>query len=393
MKKRNDNFTLSSEEAVDEFMKYYDSDSHRHHRSSHRHGGSSSKQGHSHHHKKKKQSLALKILIIFVLIIFLIAALLSVTVLIMRNKGKAEISKKKENVTLQTADDAVAYDDSGKTVEYKGKKYVYNEDIITVAFLGIDDKRDKVMYSSEYGVAGQADTIMVLAYDSRKNEVSVIAIPRDSVIDVDIYSANGNFVKTEKMQICLSFAYGDGGSSSCENVIKSIERVLLGIPIDSYFSLRVKGIDALNDAVGGVELTSLETIRQFVKGENVKLVGSQARSYVTARDTSKTDSDSLRRERQIQYIKAFASKTMSLAKKNIGIVTTLYNTAKTYSVTDITLSRAVYIAGELVSDSAKIGKVTSLKGNYVETESYPQFILDDESVYETILDIFYESVN
>lgn len=392
MKKRNDNFTLSSEEAVNEFMKYYDSDSHRHHRSSHGHCDNSSKHGHT-QHKKKKPPFALRVLIIVVLIIFLIVSLFSVTVLIMHNRGKEEIDKKKENVTLQTADDAVAYDDSGKTVEYKGKKYVYNEDIITVAFLGIDDKRDRVMYSSEYGVAGQADTIMVLAYDTRANEVSVIAIPRDSVIDVDIYSANGNFVKTKRMQICLSFAYGDGGNSSCENVIKSIERVLLGIPIDSYFSLRVKGIDALNDAVGGIELTSLETIRQFVKGEKVKLIGSQARSYVTARDTSKTDSDSLRRERQIQYIKAFASKTMSLARKNIGIVTTLYNTAKAYSVTDITLSRAVYISGEFVRNSAKIGKVTSLKGNYVETESYPQFILDNESVYETILDIFYESVN
>ncbi len=393
MKKRNDNFNVSSEEALSEFMKYYDSQPHHHHHhSSHGHSGKSSNHRHS-HHKKKKQSIALRILVIVVLILFLIASLIGVTLLIMRNKGKEEINKKKETVTLQTSDGAVAYDDSGKTVEYKGKKYVYNEDIITVAFLGVDDKRGNVMYSSEYGVAGQADTIMVLAYDTKKNEVSVIAIPRDSVIDVDIYSANGNFVKTEKMQICLSFAYGDGGSSSCENVIKSIERVLLGIPIDSYFSLRVKGIDALNDAVGGIELTSIETIRQFVKGEKVKLVGSQARSYVTARDTSKTDSDSLRRERQIQYIKAFASKTMTLAKKNIGIVTTLYNTAKAYSVTDITLSSAVYIAGELVSDSAKIGKVTSLKGDYVETDSYPQFILDEESVYETILDVFYESVN
>lgn len=393
MKKRNDNFDLSSEEVVDEFMKAYSSHSHRRH---HHHSHSNSSSDHEKTENKspekrsrRKLPLILRILIIIVVVLFFLAILGAGAVLIMQRKGMSDINKKKEEATIATPENAVSYDDSGKTVEYNGKKYVYNEDIITAAFLGIDDKSVSVNITDEYGTAGQADTIMLIAYDTNTGEISIITVPRDSMADVDVYSASGNFARTEKMQICLSFAYGDGGEKSCENVIKSIERLLMGIPIDSYFSLRVRGVDALNAAVGGIELTSIETIGQFTKGEKIRLTGTAARFYCTSRDRSKIDSDTLRRQRQIQYVKAYAAKVMSLAKDDIGIITKLYNTAKQYAVTDISLSSAVYLGTELVTNSAKINKVTSLQGEYISTDKFPQFIVDEETTYETILEIFY----
>ncbi len=411
MKKRNNNFDLSGEEVVDEFMKGYGSHSrsrHHHSHSSHHHSsrekgthnGSGSEHHHHHHHhshndknKKKKIPLILKILIIIVALIFFVGIVCVSGYFIARKIGENSLNGNKEDVTISTHDNAISYDDSGKTVEYKGQKYVYNEDIVTGVFLGIDDKSVSVNITDEYGTAGQADTIMVFAYDTKTGDVSIITVPRDSMVDVDVYSESGNFARTEEMQICLAFAYGDGGEGSCENTIKSIERVLMGIPIDSYFSLRVRGVDALNAVIGGVELTCLETVGQFVKGEKMLLQGTQARFYVTSRDRNKIDSDALRRERQIQYVKAFAAKTMSLAKKDIGIISKLYNTAKQYTVTDINFNSAVYLGTELVTKSAKISKVTALPGKYVETDNFPAYVLDNELVYETILDTFYKKVN
>ncbi|MBE6754997.1 MAG: hypothetical protein E7555_00845 [Ruminococcaceae bacterium] len=396
MKKRNDNFDLSGEEVVDEFMKAYSSHSHhKHHHHHHSHDNSSSsdkektEKKSSEKKERKEIPLFLRILIIIVAALFLLVILGAGAVLVMHRRGMSDINKKKEEATIETIDSVVSYDDSGKTVEYKGKKYVYNEDIVTAAFLGIDDKSFGVNITDEYGTAGQADTIMVLAYDTKTGEISIITVPRDSMVDVDVYSASGNFARTEEMHICLSFAYGDGAEKSCENVIKSIERLLMGVPVDSYFSLRVKGVDSLNDAVGGIELTSIETIGQFTKGEKIKLTDSSARFYCTARDKTKIDSDALRRQRQIQYVKAYSAKVMSLAKDDIGIISKLYNTAKKYSVTDISLSSAVYLGTELVTNSAKINKVTSLQGEYVSADKFPQFIVDKESTYEMILDIFY----
>ncbi len=405
MKKRNDDFGLSREEVVAEYLKSYDSHSrHKHHHSHHSDEESSQyreENGVSHHHKhhstnekKRKKSipLALRVLIIIVAILFFLTIIGAGAFLIMRKKGMDDIKNNKDNVNIGTIDNVVSYDENGKTVEYKGQKYTYNEDVITMAFLGVDDKSFGVSTTEIYGEAGQADTIMVLAYDTKKDTVSIITVPRDSMVDVDVYSQSGNFARTEKMQVCLAFAYGNGKETSCENVIKSIERALMGVPIDSYFSLRVRGVDALNAAVGGIRLTSLETIGSFTKGEKLHLKGTQARYYCTARDRSKIDSDSLRRERQIQYIKAYASRVISMAKEDIGIVTTLYNTAKQYSVTDIKLSTAIYLASELLSNSVSIDKVVSLKGNYINSDTYPQYILNDEQVYETVLEIFYDKV-
>lgn len=393
MKKRNDNFELSSEEVVNEFMKAYGSHSHHRHHHSHEKSSSSEKDKSERTTSEKKQKkvmpLLLRIIIIIVAVLFFLALLGAGAILIMHRQGMSDINKKKDDATIETIDSVVSYDDSGKTVEYKGQKYVYNENIVTAAFLGIDDKSVSVNITDEYGTAGQADTIMVLAYDTKTGEISILTVPRDSMVDVDVYSASGKFARTEEMQICLSFAYGDGGEKSCENVIKSIERLLMGIPIDSYFSLRVRGVDALNAAVGGIELTSLETIGQFNEGEKIKLTGTAARFYCTSRDRSKIDSDALRRQRQIQYVKAYASKVMSLAKDDIGIITKLYNTAKQYAVTDISLSSAVYLGSEFVTNSAKINTVTAIQGEYVSSDKFPQFIVDKESTYETILEVFY----
>lgn len=397
MKKRNNNFDLSGEEVVGEFMKAYDSrSSHRHHHRSHSSGEHSEKKSeHSHSSKRKKKKsvpVFLKVLIIIVVILLLLAMLSTGALLIMQKRGKDAIANKKEDVTIATIDSAVSYDDSGKTVIYNGQKYVFNENIVTAVFLGIDDRRSGVYLTDEHGTAGQSDTIMVLAYDTENGNVSVLTIPRDTMVAVDVYSASGKFARTEEMQICLSFAYGDGGKLSCENTIKSIERVLMGVPVDHYFSLRESGVDALNAAVGGIELTAIETIGQFREGEKVHLTGTAARYYCTHRDSSKLESDSLRRQRQIQYVKAFASRVISMAKDDIGVISRLYNTAKKYTVTDISLSDAVFVGTELVNDSAKINKVTSLRGEYIRGDKFAEFVIDKESTYETILEIFYNKV-
>lgn len=427
MRKRDNDFDLSHEEVINEFMKSYDSHHRRHHKhhSKHHHH-----HHHSHHHhsndnindnvevknlidgekendtltsldakkpeekkeRKKKIPLFFRILIIIVAVLFSLAIMGTCAVLIMNAVTRNKLLKSREDVVLQTIDGAVAYDDSGKTVEYKGQKYVYNENVITFAFFGIDDKGINTNVLDVHGEAGQADTILVFAYNIDNGDVSIISVPRDSMVDVDIYNQSGKFAGTERLQVCLSYAFGNGGVSSCENTVKSLERILMGVPIDMYFSMKVRGIDALNAAVGGIELTSIETIGDFVKGQKVHLTGTAARFYVTRRDRSKIDSDKYRRERQMQYLRAFIDKTLGIAKKNIGIVTTLYNTAKQYSVTDITLSDAVFYATNLLNTSAKIKSVTTLGGEYVNTDSVPEYILDEEQVYQTILDTFYTKV-
>lgn len=87
------------------------------------------------------------------------------------------------------------------------------------------------------------------------------------MVDIDLYTVGGEFVRTENMQLCLAYAYGDGGTSSCENVTTAISRILANVPVEKYFALDLSGIAPLNDAVGGVTVTSLYDFlhRAFIK--------------------------------------------------------------------------------------------------------------------------------
>ena len=49
------------------------------------------------------------------------------------------------------------------------------------------------------------------------------------------------------MQLCLSYAYGDGKAKSAENTANSISRILYVVPITKYFALDLNGIAHLND--------------------------------------------------------------------------------------------------------------------------------------------------
>lgn len=83
---------------------------------------------------------------------------------------------------------------------------------------------------------------------------------------------------TEKQQICLSYSYGDGKESSCENTVNSVQRLFYNIPINTYFSLDLDGISALNDSVGGVDVVSPETIGEFVEEKAITLSDSRLKA-------------------------------------------------------------------------------------------------------------------
>ena len=86
---------------------------------------------------KKKKKKGLKILLILLLIFFLIIAVAAGAFFVLQFKGKQMVSY--EDATIQAVEEAEIEND-GKTVYYNGKKYRLNENITSVACLGIDKK-------------------------------------------------------------------------------------------------------------------------------------------------------------------------------------------------------------------------------------------------------------
>ena len=217
-------------------------------------------------------------------------------------------------------------------------------------------------------------------------------IPRDSMIDVDQFSVSGEYVGVDNMQICLAYAYGDGRKTSAENVLTSAERVLYGIPLSMYGVLDLDGIAVLNDAVGGITVTLQDDYNGASAGQQITLHGMEAHQFVRSRDTNALDSDAPRRTRQIQYMRAYLNKIVDAARQDIGVIRRLYNAATEYGFTNVSLAKVTYIATTLLSKGVSLRDITTLQGTLKDADPYPEFHVDEQAAFETVLDVFYTQV-
>ena len=345
--------------------------------------------------KKKTIKKYKKALIVTLIVIASIAVVVAATYFILRTVGKSHFKPAVMSVDeISTVEGATASD--GSTIKYNGKVYRPNKDVIYFAFIGVDKETLGTEEGREHS-AGQSDVNMLFALDTKNGNTSIILIPRDTMVDIDILNSAGDRIGISEEQLCLSYAYGDGRERSCENVLVSMERLLFGIEIDNYYALDLDGIGTLNDAVGGIELTAIEDIHGSYfycsKGDKLFLWGDDARIYVKYRDTSIRESDTARRQRQIQYAKAFAFKAFEQIKKDSSKVSEIFNAAKDYSCTNFELSRVTYLASVLVEKRARFtidnDDIHILEGEDLGTGDFREIHLDRDKVFETILDVFY----
>ena len=232
-------------------------------------------------------------------------------------KKTSEAKKVSQNKQTSQAEVSQASDN---TIEYNGHKYEYNTDLENYLFIGVD-KKEEVTLQDTPGTAGQADCVMILSANKQTKKVKVLQVSRDSMTDVDIYDANGNYYTSVRAQIATQYAYGDGKQSSCLAMEKTVSELLYDLPIAGYVSLDIAGIHAINDAVGGVTITVPEDYTYinsvFQKGAEITLTGDLAELYVRYRDINQEGSNNERMRRQTQYIPALIS---TIRQNTSGVV-------------------------------------------------------------------------
>lgn len=283
--------------------------------------------------------------------------------------------------------------DAGYDILYKGKKYVYNKDILTHLILGID-KKTPVAPAKDGLSGGQSDAIFLIVMNPHTMKIDIIAIPRDTISKVWIYDIDGNFVQTGKTQICLQHGYGDGMELSNERALKAVSYLMYDLPIHSVTSINMGAVGKLNDAVGGVTLESLHTFNcssySFIQGKTVTLKGDIAYDYVHYRDITRHNTASERLERQKQYINLFMKQTLASIKKDLGNVKKIYNIIDDYVVSNLSLDELVYLGSEAIS--YELGEFISLKGQLDTSKKYERYYLDEAALQELIIQKFYEEV-
>ena len=349
-----------------------------------------------HHHKFKHLATWKKVLIIAVSIILALMIAFAGTFLILREIGRRGMHDYDGfEVTTPSADEkgnqVIKADNNGRVITYNGVSYQLNENLINIVFVGVDEGK-----SGDNTDLEMSDAIYTMAIDTETGSVKILGVSRDTMADVDLYSDQGDFVETQKLQIAFSYAYAGGKVHGGENTTKSLSRLFYGLPLKNYFAINMKALVTLNDTIGGVTLVSSMTFtspidgRTINKGDTVTLHGKEADYYVRHRDTEKLDSNNERMQRQQEYIRAFMSSIVPAAKKDISVVTKLYDEIKVNSDTSLDLPKITYIASTALTKLRNASDIeyVSLKGPITKGE-YAEMHVTNEDTIQTMLSVFY----
>lgn len=316
---------------------------------------------------------------------------------------KEQIAREKAAITaLQWEDNWVAIGD---------KIYAYDEECVNLLFLGID-KPGNIEEETDFDnwESGQTDAIFVVSLNPTKKSVNIIGIPRNSMVNVDIYDAENHKIDTVFDQICLQYAFAGGGQPGLDRIEESVETLFYGLPIHGAFAVGYDAVGVVNDMAGGVDVEVLESFntkkQKFQKGDMLHLDGETALAYVRGRDFGQVGSPTLRLQRQKQYLLALIDKVRKAVKEDPVLVRDMYNAVSSYMNTDVTLEEVVYLAAESVDYGFGDSSFYLLQGEdkVVEipegelrekTEAepfYDDYYLDEESLKEIMLEVFYKEV-
>ncbi len=284
-------------------------------------------------------------------------------------------------------------------IRYNGKTYQYKDNLMNILCMGIDS-RDGIAKEKTPGKAGQADCVILAVLDDEAKTIQLINISRDSMVPVHVYATDGSFVEDRTEQLALQYAYGNGRDWSCQLMEQTVSDLFYGLPIHGYCALSMNSIASLNDAVGGVTVTVPEELAElkpklFTAGEVVTLRGELAYHFVHDRAYKSADvaSNNKRIARQKTYAVAFVNQLKQGMKEDMTLPVKLYQTAEKQMVTSLSLDQAVYLCTEYMNSSFDTDNIYTIDGTVTMGEKYAEFNVDDDALYQLILDVFYEEVN
>ncbi len=334
--------------------------------------------------KKSKKIIIIILSIILALILALVSAFFILTYI-----GKTQFHKDDTHISV----DAVEIEDED-TITYNGKKYVLNKNIVSTLVMGID--RDNVNQNFGAGNNGQADVVFVATIDTKTKNTNIIPISRETMVDVNLYTSDGQYAGTKTEQLCLAYAYGNTAEESSKNVMTSVKRLLYGINISSYVTIEMDGVGKLTDMLGGIELTCLEDSTNskylFKKGQKLNLNSNTALAYIQFRGDD-AEANQRRMQRQKQFLSALMNKTGNTIMSDFSNLSKYYNSLSPYFSTNVSFAQITYLAQNcLTMNFGDALNYNTIDGELKQGDEWVEFYADKDSLLQTVIDVFYTPV-
>lgn len=284
-----------------------------------------------------------------------------------------------------TAEDPVQ---AVQPIFYRGVEYRPREGLQTWLLMGIDESGEAVGTESYIG-GGQADLQMLLVVDHIQKTWQVLQLNRDSMVEVPVLGVRGTVIGTEFEQLTLAHSYGDGRKRSCENTVTTVSNLFHGQKIDGYMAINMDAVAILNDLVGGVpvEITSdfSAVDPSLQEGTVVTLQAEQALTFVRARKDVEDQSNLSRMVRQRQYLAALQKQ---MAQQDANFAVRAYDAIFDYMVTNMG-SKTVAQIGQYMKAYTELDLLTIAGESKIE-DGYVAYYLDEDSLQQTMLQLFYQ---
>lgn len=240
-----------------------------------------------------------------------------------------------------------------KDVKQEQKVKLDGKHPFSVLILGVDTGEDGRTYQ------GRSDTLMVAAVNNKKT--TLVSIPRDTLVSIP---GHGDQNK-------INAAYAYDGVSGAMNTVKSY----LGIPINYYIELNMKGLKELSTAIGPVtvqnDLDFTSNGIHFPKGE-VTIDSNNILAYTRMRHEDPRG-DYGRQLRQREVVTAMIQKMASVKSitKYKSILNVLSDNMKTnLSFGDMQQIFVHYRGGKNIDQQQLQGQTEQING--IDYEVIPQ---------------------
>ena len=273
--------------------------------------------------RKRKQSGSRgeRVVVTLLSLLFLTVAVVATVKYVVRAPEPVTDGEDQQTQQDGTAEDSDAIQTISNGRERKSK-YCYN-----ILLYGVDND------------AGGSDTNMLVRFDAENKKIDVVSLPRDTLM------SNGHK---------LNSSYNNGGTEKLRSNIED----MLGVPVDFYVSVDLKGFIALIDQIGGVDFDVPEDmdyddpyqdLHIHFKAGLQKLNGQQAMEVVRFRHNNDNTGYGGRQDlgrigTQQAFLKTVAQKLMKLEN-----VPAMAETFLKYVKTDLTLGNLMWLANQALS--------------------------------------------
>ena len=251
------------------------------------------------------------------------------------------------------------------------------KDKSTIMIMGVDAREDDV---------GRSDTLMIAAVDPKRNQASLLSVPRDTRVKIPGHSWD---------KINAAYAYGSAKSGILggEKLAQRTVEDFLGVNIDHYVVIDTHAFQKIIDAIGGIDI-DVEKRMYYedpwdddgglvidLKPGMQHMNGKTAVTYVRYRDE---EGDIGRIKRQQKFMKACMDKVTSpsIIPKLPTVIKEVIGSVKT----DLSFRQLLEFAGTL-KEAQKNGLKTEMvpgRPLYISGVSY--WIPDVEKLRTTLAD-------